>query len=388
MNIYDIAKKYSEKRGGSCKFMKIVFTHEALRNYRLELFESLAKNYNIKFFFFDPEWWNNTDVNLSKFRGRYEIIPSIKFRISPLLFFKLKTQNPDIIIASTFHCFSTYVDFFYAKLFRKKLIIITEEWGEKRTLFENILSKIAKFIVCKSDAVIAFSTQASKYALKLGAKKIFVGLNYSIDLSKVDYNEEFYQQLKKKYVGKKIILYLSRIVRYKGLDVLIKAFSQLQKKHPNYWLIIGGEGDFRGYCEKLSQQLNLQNIEFLGRVPQKELVLYFKLCDLYVLPSRFVRDFRSPNEAWGIVIGEALSLGKPVISTTAVAAAYDLIQNGKNGFQVRENDAKALAIAIEKILESHNEFQIDSHEVFNKANAVKQMKAFDEALKFMSQKSP
>ena len=53
-----------------------------------------------------------------------------------------------------------------------------------------------------------------------------------------------------------------------------------------------------------------------------------------------------------MVVGEALACGLPVIATRKVGAAWDLIQEGKNGYIVPENDSAALAVAIDRACQS------------------------------------
>ena len=55
-------------------------------------------------------------------------------------------------------------------------------------------------------------------------------------------------------------------------------------------------------------------------------------------------------DPWVLVVNKAMACGKAVIATTAVAAAYDMIKNGINGFVVREKDSAALCNAIKAAL--------------------------------------
>ena len=56
------------------------------------------------------------------------------------------------------------------------------------------------------------------------------------------------------------------------------------------------------------------------------------------------------GDPWVFIINEAMHFGKPVVATDAVGAAFDMIENGKNGFIVPEKDDNALFIAMKKIL--------------------------------------
>ena len=56
------------------------------------------------------------------------------------------------------------------------------------------------------------------------------------------------------------------------------------------------------------------------------------------------------GDPWVFIVNEAMYFGKPVIATDAVGAAYDMIEEGENGFMVPEKDADALYKAMRKIL--------------------------------------
>ena len=75
------------------------------------------------------------------------------------------------------------------------------------------------------------------------------------------------------------------------------------------------------------------------------------------------------------VINEALSLNKPVISTTAVGAAYDLIENDVNGYQIEPDNPEELAKAIIKIIENRNKF-MDNRRFYLKASVNQQKTSF------------
>ncbi len=110
--------------------------------------------------------------------------------------------------------------------------------------------------------------------------------------------------------GLKRILFLSRIHPKKGVLDLIKAFGDLK---PEGWeLVIAGndDGGHRAVCEDFaSHQVNADRITFTGPVSDADKWEVYRSADLFVLPSY--------SENFGIVIGEALGMGVPVITTTA-----------------------------------------------------------------------
>jgi glycosyltransferase involved in cell wall biosynthesis len=108
----------------------------------------------------------------------------------------------------------------------------------------------------------------------------------------------------------KRILFLSRIHPKKGVLDLIKAFGDL---NPDGWeLVIAGndDGGHQAVCADFaSHQVNADRIRFMGAVSDADKWDVYRNADLFVLPSY--------SENFGIVIGEALGMGVPVITTTA-----------------------------------------------------------------------
>lgn len=101
------------------------------------------------------------------------------------------------------------------------------------------------------------------------------------------------------------------------------------------------------HCESLSKKLGIKNIEFRGAILPGGLSNIYSEADAFVLPSYFLRN---SYEAWGLVINEAMGMSLPIITTTAVGAAYDLIEEGNNGFVVKENNVEELYEAMNRLL--------------------------------------
>ena len=107
---------------------------------------------------------------------------------------------------------------------------------------------------------------------------------------------------KKDFIG---LLYVGRIVPYKGLELLLHAVGALAKKYPIMLTIIG-EGYDMQYCRAISKEMNIEEyVNFVGNLPKNRVIPYFQKCDIFVFPSL--------REASGNVVLEAMSCGKPVI---------------------------------------------------------------------------
>jgi len=141
------------------------------------------------------------------------------------------------------------------------------------------------------------------------------------------------------------ILYVGRLIEWKGVDTLVRVMVQVLQEKPHAILTIVGIGEELGNLEKLVQELGIEDhIEFLGQVNNERLLDLYSGASVLVLPSRSSRGM--VMEGLGVVLLEAMSYGVPVIGSN-VGGIPDIIDDGKNGYLFPCNDEKNLA---EKII--------------------------------------
>lgn len=107
-------------------------------------------------------------------------------------------------------------------------------------------------------------------------------------------------------------LIVSRLVKYKRIDLAIKACNQLGKK-----LVIIGSGHEEAYLRSIAGE----TIHFLGNLTDEEIIEYYRGCSAFLFPGR---------EDFGLTVIEAQSFGKPVIAYKAGATLETIIE-GKTG---------------------------------------------------------
>ena len=155
--------------------------------------------------------------------------------------------------------------------------------------------------------------------------------------------------IRKKYLinNEKIILFVGTLDKahyFKGVEYLLKSFRQLRNHYAK--LIIVGDGELKKYYELLSQKLGVDsNIIFAGKVTDNDLPKYYSASDLLVLPSI------SAGEIFGLVLVEAMSTGKPVISTN-LPGVRTVVDDNINGFIVKPKNVEDLTSKIDYILEN------------------------------------
>ncbi|SFU86673.1 glycosyltransferase [Xenorhabdus koppenhoeferi] len=140
----------------------------------------------------------------------------------------------------------------------------------------------------------------------------------------------------------KIVTYIGRVTKEKGVDDLIKAWSIIESKHQDWKLDIIGDGDDKKEFIKLSKSLKLENISFFEST--NDIANYFRRATISVLPSLF--------EGLPLSIIEAKSQGCAVISTKT-NGGKKLINNMENGILVDIANVEDLASKINMLIENH-----------------------------------
>lgn len=140
---------------------------------------------------------------------------------------------------------------------------------------------------------------------------------------------------------------LAFLNEYKGMDILIKAFSKNEELLNSIELFIGGDGPERKKLQELTEELGLtKNVFFLGELNREEVNYNIKNSDVFVLASRV--------ETFGVVFIEAMVQGKPVIGTKT--GGPDTFINNRVGLTVDIDDIDQLAESIDYMYQNYNDF--------------------------------
>jgi glycosyltransferase involved in cell wall biosynthesis len=136
-----------------------------------------------------------------------------------------------------------------------------------------------------------------------------------------------------------VILFAGKVESKKAPDVLLEAFLKL--KNEKVHLVIAGSGPMQ---EDLKTRAGKHpRIHFLGFQNQSRMPVVYRLGDVFVLPSR------GPNETWGLAVNEAMVCGLPVVVSSRVGCAPDLVTTD-NGAVVSPDDPIALRDALDTLM--------------------------------------
>lgn len=161
-------------------------------------------------------------------------------------------------------------------------------------------------------------------------------------------NNKFLQaQLKKQKDTAFTYINVCLLDKKKRLDLLLQAFYEVQKKIPSVHLKIGGDGPERQHLESLAEQLNIKDkISFLGMLSRDAVLNEMQQADAFVLSSEF--------ETFGVVLIEALALGKPVIATKC--GGPESIITPEVGYLVENGSLDGLTDAMLKLYDNRENF--------------------------------
>ena len=143
--------------------------------------------------------------------------------------------------------------------------------------------------------------------------------------------------------GKLNILFVGRLEFRKGVHYLLKAYLRIKPQFPNSRLLIVGPGTrLRKRYEKWVRKNRLEDVVFVGYVSEDEKPRYYKTADIFCAPA-------TSHESFGIVLLEAMAVGKPLVATNIEGYA-SVVTHGEDGLLVPPQNDRELASALASLL--------------------------------------
>ncbi len=249
--------------------------------------------------------------------------------------------NPDVVLMSYWMPFFAPSFGKVAGLLRKKgikvIAILHNVIAHEKRLGDELLTKYF-FNRCDGFVLLNKASEKDLLSLKPDAKYIIHSHPlYDHYGSKIDTITA--RNLLGVPADKKTVLFFGFIRDYKGLDILIDSFKELDD---SYHLLIAGEvyGDFRKYEEQISRLGLAGRISLhVKYIPETEIPLYFSASDVCVLP------YRTATQSG--IIGMSYHFDLPVIVTNTGGLA-EMVEENKTGLIVQEADSREIAEALRK----------------------------------------
>lgn len=225
------------------------------------------------------------------------------------------------------------------------LILEPQNWIGLKGLYNWLRSSAFAFMYGKRiNRILAIGNKGPWWYQKCGfsERKIFEW-GYTIDVQPDD------EDLDNPYCGKINFVFVGRLIKVKGISMIIRAFAMIDKKSYASVTIVGDGPESAG-LKKLSNKLNVTDkIIFVGKKPQKEANNFIENADLLILPS-------IGKEGWGAVVSESLLLGTPVLVSNRVGAS--ILVDETNGFVIPHDNLEALINTLQQFIAQFNKSTI------------------------------
>ena len=230
-----------------------------------------------------------------------------------------------------------------------KLVIWWHSDIVRQKFFLKLLSPLIHRTLQRADSIIVAANetlQSSKFLPKYidKCKIIPFGLNFE-DYELPNSTTENFLANKLNNSNNKKLLFVGRLVYYKGIDILLKAMKGIN----NAELFIVGTGTLEEQLKAEAKHLSItKNVHFLGNLSKVELLSSYKDCDFLIFPSC------ANSEAFGLTQLEAMYYGKPVINTNLPTAVPWVSVHKKTGLTVPVADVCALNKAIHLLVNDNS----------------------------------
>lgn len=314
-----------------------------IAQFNASLFRALEKKNQVKAFTFKKQYPNFLFPGKSQFVSDNDVadkIPAerIVSTFNPFTYFKasriIRKSEPDIFITNYWMSFfGIFMGLFSSKLpdGTKKVAIIHNLIPHEPRFFDKWLNR---FFVKRYYCFVVMSDSVEKDVLSLKPKAKILRLNHPW-YDHFGEKQDVIEARKKLNVdpNKKTLLFFGLIRDYKGLDILIEAFSKLPE---DYQLIIAGEvySNLKKYKDLISNSVSKDQIFFFNQyIPDSEVTTYFSAADVCVLP------YRTATQSG--ITATSFHFEVPMI-VTDVGGLKDIVGHDKMGLVIAEPDAVLL----------------------------------------------
>ncbi len=209
--------------------------------------------------------------------------------------------------------------------------------------------RVERELIAEADRVVAFSPHERDAMVRLyGADANRITLApCGVDLSRFQPLDQEESRRRLGLNGEKVLLYVGRMESLKGLDLLVHTAAQIETCQGVRVLVVGGDDGKQGEAariRRLTQDLEVEDLfDFVGRVDQAELPVYYSAADVCVVPSFY--------ESFGLAALESMACGTPVVASR-VGGLSTVVQHGRTGYLKPWRCPEAFANSVEMIISS------------------------------------
>ena len=324
---------------------KVLIIHRALPPYRADFFNDVALRIPGVHLFFLLGQMPCHPIPLESFNVNYgytigtrkvyaEYVRHIQILVFPALLRTLFKQRPDTIVTNEFGFITIFLAL-YCRCTGARHVAWTDDSLDNATQCEGIRAVSRKLALKLSSSLIVCNLAVREYFQKR--------LPYKVSCVEILQKEDVFRRglhdarsVANQYVeqyhlsGKKVVLFVGRLVGVKNLSTLVRAFAKAEKE--DVLLVLVGSGPVEAELQALAAELGISDrTVFAGAKYKTDLSGWYLVGGLFVLPSS--------DERFGAVVNEALLAGMPVLCSKHAGASC-LIKEGYNGTVFNPDDAE------------------------------------------------
>jgi glycosyltransferase involved in cell wall biosynthesis len=325
--------------------MAIALLTTYLAGYRMPLYERLAERHGVEVLCYGrgeryvPAWFRDLDAQLAS-------APFPARRIHGAREAFAAGRDYDAVIAPFAGGAILPAAYAGARRHGRPFVLWASVWAQPRSLAHALALPLTRHIYRHADAVVAYGAHVRRFVAGIRGRDddVFIApqaVEPELFARTVTADEIASFRARHGLGDAPIALYVGRLVREKGIDVLLDAWSGCERTGAT--LVLIGDGALAGRAR------GADAVRLLGPMPRSGLPVAYAASELAVLPSIPTARFREP---WGLVCNEAMHQGRPVVASDSVGAvAGGLVRDGETGLVVPASDPVKLAKAIGRLLD-------------------------------------
>lgn len=327
---------------------KLVFITQNVAPFRLQWLDALSEYFNIVIYHLsDYDSSVNTkylEVSSNNLEIKAEYISFFKkkfFRYSKIL-----NENADLILLDGYGFIGQFALIVYFWIHKTKFLM-TIDGGLLPDKENKFKFGIKRFCLNSPSAILSTSEITDLFINNYKTSNAPIFRHYFSSIYQSDIycptGEEKLTLKRKLNLEKKFtVLAVGRFIPIKGFDILLRAAELAD--NDVYFVFVGGNPP-REYLNILTDK-TINNTRFVDFMDKEKLKEYYFACDVFAMPSR--------GDVWGLVIGEAMASGLPILSSNKCVAGVSMIEDYVNGFVINDELPQSYIRKINELKQDQN----------------------------------
>lgn len=378
--------------------MKVALLHNTIAPYRHTLFEKLSEFVDLTVYYCSVKHrMRKWDLWPRNYNYKYKILSRLPLKtpigvisLNSSIVKELLVNRPQVVVLGGYVDPTMWLAFVVGKLLKIPIVYWTEGINEPRSILGIITKPVRYLFAKKSDACIAQGNRAKKHLELIGVYNadIFIAHNCIDNELLIQLSQQFEKDKNhlRKQLGfneKRLLLFVGQLIPRKGVFDLIKIYEKIIQKRKDTGLVVLGSGPLKSQLIAMVSKYGLSSVHFVeSGISFSELIKYYSIADLFVLPTLF--------DLAPLVINEAMACRLPIVVYNAAGNSDELVIPGVNGEIIETGDIETFTESIVRILNDEKlrkKMSKESRRIVTSVGSVDQaVKGFLKALKYALQK--